>query len=65
MSLANYPPGVTGREPEISGEDRCVYCDQVFDLAELNEDGACEGCIREEEIEERSIQGVHPFYREL
>lgn len=26
MSLSNYPPGVTGREPQLTGEWPCAAC---------------------------------------
>lgn len=33
---SNYPPGVSGNEPQIVGPDECEECG-----CELNEDGEC------------------------
>ena len=36
--LDNYPPGVSGNEPEITGEEECEYCG-----AGIAEEHKCEG----------------------
>lgn len=36
MSWSNYPPGVTGNEPQITGEWPCIECDGYM---EHDEDG--------------------------
>ena len=49
--LSNYPPGVTGNEPEITGEWPCTYCGGTG--YEEDEDGkhACPLCHG---------SGIHP-----
>ena len=44
----DYPPGVTGNEPEISGEWPCAGCGFSFDPDELNEDDLCSTCQQHE-----------------
>ena len=41
----DYPPGVTGNEPEITGDyytDECTKCGELRDLCP--DCGACEDC---------------------
>jgi len=44
MSLSNYPPGVTGNEPHLTGEYPCSECDGAG--GDFDEDGghACPRC---------------------
>jgi len=43
--VSNYPPGVTGNEPQITGEWPCYYCDGSG-LEDEDEDGkhSCTWC---------------------
>lgn len=46
--MSNYPPGVTGNEPQITGEWPCGYCGGT---GGNKEDGSCELC---------KGKGIHP-----
>jgi DnaJ-class molecular chaperone len=46
MSLSNYPPGVSGNEPQITGEYPCAHCG-----ATLPEEAECEMCDGEGVVE--------------
>lgn len=45
--LSNYPPGVTGNEPQIAGYPPCQNPRCRHDLDEHEDDGPCmvEGCL--------------------
>ena len=45
MNLSNYPPGVSGNEPQIVGYPECPECDEPYD-ADPDEFGGldCPNC---------------------
>ena len=48
-SLSNYPPGVSGNEPQIAGTTefylRCTGCGEVFDSIDTASEHALDGLL--------------------
>jgi DnaJ-class molecular chaperone len=49
--MSNYPPGVTGNEPQITGEWPCAFCDGAGGWMEDEGPDACPLC---------KGTGIHP-----